>query len=114
MNRIRRALLLSGLTIMLSARTAEAWDAATTGVIVVLHLNSEPGLAPTRGVCVQMVPALPASGYGWACLRTANPLYKEITALLYAAYLSGKTCTLNTSVDPSALLLNEIKIAQCQ
>ena len=63
------------------ARALDNW----TGTITLLQ---EDGSAPGRGACVQMNPAISTSG-GWACLSTSNSVYKEITSLLIAAYLSG-------------------------
>lgn len=36
-----------------------------------------------RGICVQLLPSIP--GTGWACVWKDNALYKEITAALLAA-----------------------------
>src|SRR5438128_2721929 len=64
--------------------TATAYDGAYTGTIALLHFNSD---IARRGVCVRMNPDLPQN-YGWTCLSTSNPLYKEITSLLYVAYIT--------------------------
>lgn len=57
------------------------------GTVTVFHLNAH---LPDRGACVQMAPAVP--GTGWACVWKANPLYKELTALLLTAYTTAKSC----------------------
>jgi len=91
--------------------SATAYDGGYTGTIALLHFNSD---IAGRGVCVRMNPDLPQN-YGWACLSTSNPLYKEITSLLYVAYITGKSCTLYVNfAAPSSSLLNEIRIGQCQ
>jgi hypothetical protein len=76
------------------------------GTITMFHLNGD---VADRGVCVQMTPALPASGY--ACLWKANPLYKEITTLLLAGYMVGKSCRVAWAAPTDGLL--QIVWAEC-
>jgi len=80
----RLALLLA-----FSCASMAAHADQNTGKITAYHLNGD---ITDRGFCIQMSPALPAT---WACLYKGNSLYKELTALLLAAYLSGRTCTVS-------------------
>ena len=66
-----------------------------SGTIALFHLN---GQVPERGVCVQMVPAVP--GTGWACLWKSNLLYKEITALLLEGHAIVKSCQVGYTSGP--------------
>lgn len=77
-----------------------AWQAADadagSGVIVKHHLNGDAAVSD-RGVCVLLSPALP--GQGWACLYKNNHLYKEISAHLLAAWISGTPVTVHWNSD---------------
>jgi hypothetical protein len=82
------------ITLFLSV-TAGARAEDHSGTIALFHLN---GQVPERGVCVQMVPAVP--GTGWACLWKSNLLYKEITALLLEGHATGKSCQIGYTNGP--------------
>lgn len=96
-------------TALLTPLRANAYD-VTTGTITGVDLNAD---VAGRGLCVAMNPPLPATtGAAYACLYTANPLYKEFVAQLYAAFLSAKACTLWTQAN-TAGLYNEIRVVHC-
>ncbi len=87
MKNIISILLVAGL---LSAIGVTHAGTTASGKITEFHQNSgEPG----RGLCIQMVPAIPTGG--WACLSTSNALYEEITALLLTGYATGNNCAVN-------------------
>jgi hypothetical protein len=67
------------------------------GRIALIDVNEDNGLAG-RATCVQLSPALPTDP--WACLLTSNALYREITAVVYAAYFKNAT----TGTGPSCVL----------
>jgi hypothetical protein len=85
----------SFVTAALALGTAgSALASSATGTLTVAHLNGS--VTTGRGVCIQLSPALP--GTGWACLYTNNMLYKEITATLLAARIAGQICTISWSI----------------
>lgn len=77
------------------------------GKIARYHLNS--GI-PGRGVCMQMQPQIPRSG--WAYLYRGSILYQEITALLLAGYSAGRNCGFNYQ-DENSLGHKVILVAKC-
>lgn len=81
------------------------------GLITNYHLNAGPTTNITeRGVCVDMLPALPAPGY--ACVYKDNPLYQEITnLLLQAASTDGIACKITFTERRG--LQPAIRIAEC-
>lgn len=81
------------------AGAAAGAEGSHAGKITVFHLNGD---VAGRGLCVQMDPPVPVTG-AWACLLKANPLYKEITAMLMAGHASGKSCRVAWSDNPWAL-----------
>jgi hypothetical protein len=88
---------------------AFAQSQSASGLVSAYHLNSA---IQGRGACVQLSPALPQTP--WACLWQTTALYKESNALLLAAYLSGKPCSLVLLDQKDALGLWQITTAQCQ
>lgn len=76
--------------VLLGSTPAHAQSFYNSGTITTIDQNAQ--FAAGRGVCIQMSPAI-ANG-PWACLSTSNGLYREITALLYAAYLAVKQCSI--------------------
>jgi hypothetical protein len=101
-----------GLSLFLVAPALLAMIASSSagqgsGVVVTYHLN---GSVAGRGACIRTNPALP--GNGWACVWDINHLYREINAVLSAAYVAGKTCIFawsNTDSDGNAI----IDVAEC-
>ena len=107
---MRKINMLLGVTALLACLLATSGTALAgtgSGTISVYHLNSA---VPGRGVCVQMVPALPNT---WACLWKSNALYQELTELLLQGFLWQKSCTIAWSaLDPNGYLL--IEWAECR
>jgi hypothetical protein len=92
MQSLKTLLVLVGLMGIISVAGAQTMEGNNTsvggssaislstinqGLITAYHLNST---ITGRGVCIQMLPAIP--GTGWACVWAANPLYNQITNLL--------------------------------
>jgi len=85
------------LLIAFSCAGTAAHADTSTGKITAVHLNGD---YPDRGACIQMNPALPGM---WACLFKSNSAYKELTALLLAGSVSGKTCTVTWNPANAAI-----------
>ncbi len=84
------------LALIIAGQSAHAAGAA--GTIVKHDLNGDPTLTD-RGVCVQLSPQLPAPG--WACLYKSNPLYKEMSAFLLTAYVTGTVVSVHWNTTDS-------------
>jgi len=69
--------------VALTASSAHAQATSVTGTIVDIAQNPD---VPGRGLCIQTSPPIPNT---WACLLPTNPLYRETTALLYAAFFAS-------------------------
>jgi hypothetical protein len=107
MRKIKALLGVAALLGCLLATSGTALAGTGSGTISLYHLN---GAISGRGVCVQMVPALPGT---WACLWKTNSLYHEITELLLQGFLWQKSCTIAWSTsDPHGYLL--IEWAECR
>ena len=59
------------------------------GKIVQYQLNS---LIPDQ-MCIYMDPLHPDH---WVCLKTSNPFYTELNALILTAYAADKTCMVSS------------------
>jgi hypothetical protein len=103
----RFALCISFTTAALAATSISSFAAQGSGTVVTYHLNVA---IAGRGACIRTNPPLP--GNGWACVYDTQQLYDELNALLSAAYINGKTCTIVTSgTDPFGN--GVIGIAEC-
>jgi hypothetical protein len=103
----RFTLCVSFTAAALVAMSGSSFAAQGSGTVVTYHLNVA---VPGRGACIRTNPPLP--GTGWACVYDTEQLYYELNALLNAAYVNGKTCTIITSgADPFGNGI--IEIAEC-
>jgi hypothetical protein len=103
----RFTLCVSFTAAALVAMSGSSFAAQGSGTVVTYHLNVD---VAGRGACIRTNPPLP--GNGWACVWDTEQLYNELNALLNAAYVNGKTCTIVTSgTDPYGTGI--IGIAEC-
>ncbi len=98
------------LAILSFAMPARATD--YQGAIVQVDMSSDASVAPGRGLCVAMSPAMPNT---WACLPLSAGLYREITALLLSAYLASpqRNCLLGVTWTGGPPFYNQISHAVC-
>jgi hypothetical protein len=83
----------------LSATQTLAAGGLHTGVPQNVHLNAE---IVNRGPCFHMSPAIPNIPGNWACLWKDNGLFRESTALLISALISGAPCTISWRQEDSS------------
>ena len=103
----RFALFLSFTAAALVTTYGTSFAAQGSGTVVTYHLNVD---IAGRGACIRTNPPLP--GNGWACVYDTQQLYDELNALLNAAYINGKTCTIVT-FGPDPYGNGIIEIAEC-
>jgi hypothetical protein len=101
--KIALAVVVAGAASLPTARLGLA--ASVTGKITTFHLSGDNAGGE---VCVRTTPPLP--GQGWACVQFSNQLFKELTELLFQAYLS-KTCsvTWNASDGQGLFLIGQVE-----
>jgi hypothetical protein len=73
--------------------TGTSFAASVTGKIAAFHLSGDNAGGE---VCVRTTPPLP--GQGSACVQFNNQLFRELTELLFRAYLLSKTCSITWNI----------------
>lgn len=95
----RLAEVFAFAAMVLSTKTASAWDGAVTGQIAGADVTDGPGyefridLQGSPGLCG-------TGGSHWAYVSRESPNYQAYVATLLAAKLSGAQVTVYTTRDP--------------